>query len=390
MKTLTIEKGHDERLLRGHPWIFSNEVAESPRVFRAGEIVHVISARGATLGTAYVNPRSLILARLVANERVDVDAAFFRERIAAALARRERLLPGAASYRLVYSEGDRLSGLIVDRFDDQLVVQTHTLGMEMRLDLIRDALVDLLHPRAIVERNESQTRGLEGLEPRTGVIFGETDGHATVDEEGSRIAIDLLHGQKTGYFFDQRENRKLLRGLAEGRRVLDLFCYAGSWSLAALRYGARETLGIDSSAAAIAHASANAQANGVAPAARWEESDVEIALDRLAAAGERFGVVVLDPPAYVKSRKKSFAGIRKYRIVNQRAMTLVERGGFLVTSSCSYHASAEEFLGAIAEAAQKAGRRAEIVRAGTMPADHPIPVGMREAAYLKCFVLEIQ
>ncbi len=390
MKTLTVKKGHDERLLRGHPWIFSNEVAESPRVFRAGEIVHVIASRGATLGTAYVNPQSLILARLVANDRIEVDADFFRERIAAALARRERLCPGLSSYRLVYSEGDRLSGLIVDRFEDQLVVQTHTLGMDMRLEMIRDALVEVMHPRAIIERNEAYARTLEGLEPRTGVIFGETDGHETVDEEGAHIAIDLLHGQKTGYYFDQRENRKMLRGLVDGRRVLDLFCYVGSWSLAALRYGARETLGIDSSAAAIAHASANAERNGAARTARWEESDVENALDRLALAGDRFGVIVIDPPAYVKSRKKLFAGIRKYRIINQKAMSLIERGGFLVTSSCSYHASTEEFLGALAEAAQKAGRRAELVRTGTMPADHPIPVGMREADYLKCFVLEIQ
>jgi 23S rRNA (cytosine1962-C5)-methyltransferase len=390
VKTLTIKKNHEERLLRGHPWVFSNEVAEAPKAFRPGELVQVITSHGALLGTAYVNPRSLILARLVAAEKVEMDAAFFRERIAAATERRARLLPGVTSCRLVYSEGDGLSGLIVDRYEDQLVVQTHTLGMEMRLPAIRDALVELLSPRAIVERNESPARALEGLEPRSGILAGETDGRAFVQEGESRIGVDLLRGQKTGFFFDQRDNRDLLRGLVEGQRVLDLFCYVGPWSLAALRFGARETLGVDSSTGAIALARENAERNGVAARARWQEEDVETALERLAASGERFGVVVLDPPAYVKSRKKLFAGLRKYRTVNERAMALVERGGFLVTSSCSYHAGADEFAGALAEAARHARRRAEIVRSGRMPADHPIPIGMREAEYLKCFVLEVR
>lgn len=390
MKRLTIRRGEEERLLRGHPWVFSNEVAEPPASFEPGELVEVRTAGGRRLGTAYANPRSLILARIVARGPAALDVGFFRERLADALARRERLLPGAASYRLVYGEGDALPGLVVDRYGDQCVVQTHTLGMDMRLDAIVEALAALLAPRAIVERNDAPIRSLEGLPPRVGVLRGETDGRAVVDEEGLALAVDLLRGQKTGFFFDQRANRRLLAGLVAGRRVLDLFTYVEAWSLAAARGGARETLGIDSSAEALALAAENAARNGLAAAARWQRADVEDALDRMAAAGERFGVVVLDPPAYVKSRKKLFAGLRKYAEVNARAMRVVEPGGFLVTSSCSYHVDAEAHLGALADAARRAGRSAAVVARGGLPPDHPIPPAARELDYLTCFVLEVR
>ncbi len=390
MKRLTIQRGRAERVLRGHPWVFSNEVEEPPTRFEPGEIVEVHVAGGPTIGSAYVNPRSLILARLFDARPAALDVPFFRGRIAEAIACRERLLPGVTSCRLVYGEGDGLPGLVIDRYGDQLVVQTHTLGMEIRLAAITEAVVGLLAPRAIVERNDVPVRALEGLEPRVGVLAGETDGRAVAEEGGLALAVDLLRGQKTGYFFDQRANRALLAGLSPGRRVLDLFCYVGAWSLAAARAGAIETLGVDTSADALALAGENATRNGLGAVARWERGEVESVLDRLAAAGERFDVVVLDPPAYVKSRKKLFAGLRKYVDVNARAMRAVAPGGFLVTSSCSYHVGAEEHLGALAEAARRAGRGAVVVARGGLPPDHPVPVAAREPDYLTCFVLEMR
>jgi 23S rRNA (cytosine1962-C5)-methyltransferase len=389
MKRVTIRKGHESRIIRGHPWIFSNEVLESPKHFSPGELVEVRSASNALLGGAFVNPHSLILARVYAREPVEMDGRFFRDRIAAAAQRRARLMPGATSCRLVYSEGDELPGLIVDRYDDQLVVQTQALGMDTRLAEITGALVEVLRPRAVVERNDAAVRALEGLPPRAGILFGETDGCAIAREGELELEVDLLAGQKTGHFFDQSRNRTLLRELVGGRRVLDLFCYAGAWGLAALRWGAREAIGVDSSRPAIERARANARRNGVETASRWLDEDVPAALDRMRAEGERFGVVVLDPPAYVKSRKRLFAGLRRYRIVNEQAIAVVERGGFLVTSSCSYHVGAHELIESVAEAARRAGRRAVVVARGGLPPDHPVPAALPEADYLKCFVLEI-
>lgn len=389
-KRLTLRRGREERALRGHPWIFSNEVEEPTTNFTAGELVNVRTAAGRSLGTAYVNPHSLILARIVSATPAELDADFFRARIAEAAARRERLLPGTTSCRLVHAEGDALPGLVVDRYGDQLVVQTHTLGMDLRLGAIVQALVALLSPRAIVERNDLPVRALEGLDPRVGVIHGETDGRALVEEDGLAIAVDLLHGQKTGFFFDQRRNRRLLAELARGRRVLDLFCYVGAWSLVAGRAGAAATLGVDSSAEAIALARENAERNGLAATARWEKGDAEVVLEQMARARERFGVIVLDPPAYVRNRKKLFAGLRKYADVNARAMAVLEPGGFLISCSCSYHVGAEEHLGALAEAARRAGRTAAVVARGGLPPDHPVPVAAREPDYLTCFVLEVR
>lgn len=390
MKRLTIKRARADRVLRGHPWVFSNEVEEPPTRFDPGEIVEVHVAGGRMVGSAYVNPRSLILARLFDAGSAQLDADFFRGRIGEAIARRERLLPGVTSCRLVHGEGDSLPGLIIDRYGDQVVVQTHTLGMDIRLPSIVEAIGALLRPRAVVERNDVSVRTLEGLEPRAGVVLGETDGRGIAEEGGLLFDVDLLRGQKTGYFFDQRRNRSLLSEIAPGRRVLDLFCYVGAWSLVAARAGAAQTMGIDTSADALALAEGNAARNGVSDVTRWERGDVDRVLDRLAGGPERFGVVVLDPPAYVKSRKKLFAGLRKYADVNARAMALVESRGFLITSSCSYHVGAEEHLGALADAARRAGRKADVVARGGLPPDHPVPVAAREPDYLTCFVLEIR
>lgn len=389
MNDITLKSGREQRVRRGHPWIFSNEVKESPRAYRPGELVRVKESKGNVVGTAYVNPRSLIIARLVAGAPEQLDAEFFHERFAAALRRRQDLLPDSGSCRLVYGEGDGLPGLVVDRFDDQLVVQTHTVGMDERLPQIIEALVRLLSPRAIIERNDISARGLEGLAPRSGLIHGETDGRATVREADVRIAVDLLRGQKTGYYFDQRDNRILLARFARGRRVLDLFCYVGSWSLVALAQGARETLGVDSSARAIELARENAETNGFSDRTQWLADDAEGALSRLTAARERFGVVIVDPPAYVKSAKKLFAGLRKYRMMNERAIALLEPGGFLVSCSCSHHVGGGELLDAVGEAARHAGRQALVVARGGLPPDHPVPAAVREADYLKCFVLQV-
>jgi len=387
-KRLVLRKNQDRRVRAGHPWIFSNEVSRIEGAPAPGDLVEVEDARGAFLGRAYYNPQSLICARLLTRGRDEIDADLFVKRLERALRLREAALPGERALRLVYGESDFLPGLVVDRYGEHLSVQVLTLGMEIRQDLVREALERVFAPRGVVRAADSPLRALEGLPLERGVWWGEVPERVDVEVEGFRVEADLLGGQKTGLFLDQRLNRRLAEARAAGRRVLDLFCYQGEWALHAARGGAAAVLAVDSSEPALAAAARNLERNGFAQRVTLQRGDVFEVLRGLERAGERFGLVVLDPPALVKSRRHLAAGARGYRELNRAAMVLLEEEGSLVTCSCSHHLDDPLFRQVLLEAARAAHRPFRLVDWRGEPPDHPQLLAVPETHYLKCAVLQ--
>jgi 23S rRNA (cytosine1962-C5)-methyltransferase len=313
-----------------------------------------------------------------------IDHAFLERRMRTARELRDGLGFGV-SYRAVFSESDGLPGLVVDKYADLLVVQSLTAGIDRLLDHVISALRSVYDPRTIVLRNDAPARELEGLAQEKKVILGETDGMVTIEESGIIYRADVLQGQKTGFFFDQRENRSALKGLVAGRRTLDAFCYIGAWALSAARYGASEVIGIDGSEKAITLARENAALNGLT--VRFLTGDVFDELRRFQSERERFGCVILDPPAFVKSRAKVREGLKGYKDINLRAMRLLEHNGMLVTCSCSHHVDENLFREMLIDAAFSAGRQARLLEMRTQARDHPMLLAARETHYLKCAVL---
>jgi 23S rRNA (cytosine1962-C5)-methyltransferase len=384
MRTLTLKKKEERRVQRGHPWVFSNELHDIPADAVPGEIVEVRDASGGFVGRGYVNPRSLIAVRLLTRQREDIDVQFFIRKISGARDLRA-VLGFGDSFRAVFSEGDGLPGLIVDKYTDTLVVQALTAGIERMLDLVIDALREVFHPAVIVLRNDVASRELEGLSQEKRVVLGETGGVVTIEESGLRYAVDVLEGQKTGFFFDQRENRLALRDLVRGRRTLDCFCYVGAWALSAAKFGAGPVIGIDASEKAVAMAQANAALNGLS--AEFLVGDVFEKLRDFEKRKERFGCVILDPPAFVKSRAKVREALKGYKEINLRGMRLLEPGGVLVTCSCSHHIDQDLFREMLVDAAFSAGRPARLLEMRTQARDHPMLLAAKETQYLKCAIL---
>jgi 23S rRNA (cytosine1962-C5)-methyltransferase len=384
---LHLHKDHERRLLLGHPWVFSNEIASDVKSYEPGSLVDVYTHGGTFVGRGYINPHSLIAVRLLSRQRHTIDGEFFRRRLEAAWRRRQRWYPEAHAYRLVYSEGDLLPGLIVDRYRDTLVLQTLTLGMELRTELICDALETLLQPRAIIARNDVGVRALEGLPLQKTVLRGEVPEPVEVWEGDLRFLVDPWEGQKTGFYLDQRDNRWALRPFLGGPRVLDAFCYTGAWALHAARAGAGEVIGVDESGKALQWARQQAKDNGVDGACQFVAADAFQYLKEADERRERFDAVVLDPPAFVKSRSKLREGLHGYWEINRRAMRLVKPGGFLISCSCSHHVEPETFRVTLARAARAARRQALLLEMRSQAKDHPILLPLSEAAYLKCAVL---
>ena len=387
-KRLVLRKNQDRRVRGGHPWIFSNEVATLEGAPAPGDLVEVADVRGAFLGRAYYNPQSLICARLVTRKRDEVDADLFVKRVERAVRLREAALPGESALRVVYGESDFLPGLVVDRYGDHLAVQVLTLGMELRQDLVREALERVFAPRGVVRVANSPLRTLEGLPLERGVWWGEVPERVEVELEGFRVEADLLHGQKTGLFLDQRLNRRVAESRAAGKRVLDLFCYQGEWAMHAARGGAASVLAVDSSEPALAAAARNLERNGLADRVGLRRGDVFDVLRQLERAGERFGLVILDPPALVKSRKLLAAGARAYRELNRAAMALLEEEGVLMSCSCSHHLDDALFHQVLLESARAAHRPFRVVEWRAESPDHPQLLAVPETHYLKCAVLQ--
>ena len=390
MIRLTLRRGRDHRLRRGHPWVFSNEVAALDGPTEPGAAVEIVAADGWRFGTGYYNPHSLIAARLLSTHHESIDHSdFFLAALQKALEYRRRLCGDLDTLRLVHGEGDALPGLVVDRYADVLSVQFLTQGMEVRRELIVAALRDLLNPSVIVARNDSAARELERLPRRVELLHGAAPATVVVTINGLRLAVDVVGGQKTGLFLDQRDNCRVLQGLlTPDGEVLDLFCYAGAWSLHAARYGATRITGVDASAAAIAQARENARLNGFDQRCQFVAADVFDFLREQ--RGHRYATVILDPPAFIKSRRHIDEGKKGYLTVNRRALEMVAPGGFLVTCSCSHHLERSDFVALIAQAARQARRSVRLVEMRGQAADHPILPACPETDYLKCAVLFVE
>jgi 23S rRNA (cytosine1962-C5)-methyltransferase len=385
---LVLRKNQDRRIRGGHPWVFSNEVAEVQGAPADGDLVEVSDFRGAFLGRAYYNRRSLICARLLTRGRDDVDEKFFVRRIERALKLREALDPDAAAARLVYGESDQLPGLVVDRYGEWLAVQVLTLGMDLRAELVRAALEQVLRPRGVMRIADSPLRSLEGLPLERGVWWGEVPERVEVALDGLTLEVDLRRGQKTGLYLDQRQNRRRAETRARGQRVLDLFCYQGEWALHAARGGATEVMAVDSSAPALDAARRNAERNGLAERIVFRQGDCFDIVRELERGGERFGMVILDPPALIKSRNHLAGGARAYRDINRAAMGLLAEGGTLISCSCSHHLEDPLFRQVLIEAARAARRPFRVLDWTGEAPDHPQLLSVPETHYLKCAVLQ--
>jgi 23S rRNA (cytosine1962-C5)-methyltransferase len=390
-RVLRLKRGEDRRLAAGHLWVFSNEVdtgATPLSAFAPGETATLQSHRGQFLGYAYVNPHALICARILSRDAAQpVDAALIELRLGAALGLRERLYR-QPYYRLAYGESDRLPGLVLDRYGRLLVGQIATAGMEALKGAVEAAVQALLPGSGLYWKNDSAARGLEQLPRGAGAAFGEIPSELEVLEGGLRFAAPLAHGQKTGWFYDQAANRaRLARYLPPGARVLDVCSYVGAWALTALRSGAACARCVDSSEAALELARRNALLNG----AQLEtlHADAFDALKSLNAQRERFDVVVLDPPAFIKRKKDIPQGQAAYRKLNQLALGVLADEGLLVSCSCSYHLAPEELVAAIQAAARHAGRFVQILETGGQSPDHPVHPAIPETRYLKAFFCRV-
>jgi 23S rRNA (cytosine1962-C5)-methyltransferase len=387
---LRLKPRADRRLKSGHPWAFSNEIAPSPALSAvpAGGLVRLEADDGTRFGTFYFNPHSLIAARLLDRDPdAVIDGAWFAARLGAARALRARLGLGPA-HRLIHAEADGLPGLVIDRFDDVAVVQANTAGMERLLPELLAGLAATLPLRAVVARNDSPVRTLEALPRETRLLIGE-DMPASVTEGGVRFPLDLLGGQKTGWYFDQRPHRDMIARLAPGARVLDLFCHTGGFGLRAAHAGAAEVLLIDQSAPALALAAQAAAENGFSPRITTRQGEVFAALAALGEAGQRYDIVIADPPAFAPTRKDQAAGLRAYARLARLACGLVAPGGFLFIASCSHHAPAAEFTSAVANGLHRARREGRILASGGAGPDHPVHPALPESAYLKTALLQI-
>ncbi len=391
MPELRLKRAEDRRINAGHPWVFSNEVdiARTPLVaLAAGAQVRLVSERDRFLGFAYVNPHSLICARIMSRDPDrPIDESLLIQRLNVALALRQRLSEEPYG-RLVFGESDNLPGLVLDRFDDVVVGQIATAGMEALRPAVESAVRKVLKPRLLYWKNDSGARELEQLPAFSGAAFGEPVAQLRIREAGIEFAAPLAQGQKTGWFYDQTANRALLgRFLPRGARVLDVCSYVGAWAVTALKHGAGSASCVDGSAAALEFAQRNAAAAGYElQTLRGDAFDV---LQSLQQGTERFDAVILDPPAFIKRRKDIAQGQAAYRKLNQLAMNLIEGDGLLVSCSCSYHLEEQQLLTAVQAAARHAARFAQVLAFGGQSPDHPVHPAIPESRYLKALFCRV-
>jgi 23S rRNA (cytosine1962-C5)-methyltransferase len=388
---LKLKRGEDRRIRAGHPWVFSNEIdnAVTPLAkVPPGSAVRIHSDRDQFLGHAYVNPHALICARIVGRDiEQPLDRSLLVHRLNVALGLRERL-SREPYYRLVFGESDGLPGLVLDRYGDVIVGQIATRGMEALRAEVEDVVRTVLAPRGMYWKNDSSARQLEQLDSVAEVAFGEVPDEVEVIEGGLRFVAPLAHGQKTGWFYDQTANRaRLARYLWAGARVLDVCSYAGAWAVTALGHGAHSATCVDSSETALTYVKRNAAANGMEVGT--VHADAFDALKQLHEQGERFDVVIVDPPAFIKRKKDIPQGTAAYRKLNQLAMNVIGREGLLVSCSCSYHLSADDHIEAIQAAARHGARFAQILEAGGQSPDHPVHPAIPETRYLKGFFCRV-
>jgi 23S rRNA (cytosine1962-C5)-methyltransferase len=389
---LRLNKNEDRRLRGGHVWVFSNEV--DTRVtplpgFEPGQPVLIEDAAGHAIGTGYVNPHALICARLVSRDPGYVlDQSLITHRLNVALALRERLFD-APYYRLAFGDSDGLPGLVVDRFGDVVVAQITTAGMERVKEGVVGALTKVLKPAAILFRNDTSSRALEGLPSYVETALGDVPERVLIEEGGVKFEAPLATGQKTGWFYDQRMNRARLRSYVRGARVLDMFSYLGAWGVQAAAAGAEAVICVDSSPTAIEGIRRHAELNGLAARVSAERDDAFEFLRRLRAERQRFDIVIIDPPAFIKRRKDIKEGTAAYQRLNQMAMQVLAKDGFLVSCSCSYHLAREDLHNILLKSSRHLDRFLEIVEEGRQGPDHPEHPAIPETAYLKTFFTRV-
>jgi len=387
MQTVKVNKRGADRVRRGHLWIYRSDVVDVDA--EAGSVVVVKDERGNFIGRALYSAASQIALRFLTQTKEEIDRDWWRRRILDAASRRH-IPADTNAYRLIYSEGDLLPSLIVDRYDDVLVVQTLSQGTDAIKPLLIEILVEEFNPRAVIERNDARVRELEGLPLLAGTVHGEAPEELEILQHGLRFRVEPLGGQKTGSFLDQRENRLDARAAAQTTnktRALDCFTFNGAFALH-LAQVCESVIGIDISADAVVAARRNAELNAF-DNVEFREANVFDALREMEAVGERFDVIVLDPPAFAKNRASLKAAIRGYKEINLRALKLLNPGGVLVTCTCSYHVSEELFLEILAQAAIDARRRLQIMEKRMQATDHPVLSGMPETHYLKCVIARI-
>ncbi len=389
---LQLAKNQDRRLRAGHCWIYSNEVdtkATPLKDLDPGQAVDIVNHQGKWLGSGYVNPNSLICARLVSRDREHpLSASLLVHRFKIALALRERIYPGPY-YRLVFGESDGLPGLVVDRYGDQVVIQITTAGMERMKQEVVAAVEKVLNPSGILLRNDSSVRGLEGLDQYIELASGVVPDQLVVEENGLRFQIHSQEGQKTGWFFDQAENRSRMARYMRGGRVLDVCSYVGAWGVQAAAMGAEQVVCVDSSSSALEQVAANATLNGFSSKVTTQHANAFDCLRDMRADRDRFDLIVLDPPAFIKRRKDKKEGAMAYKRLNQAAMQLLTKDGVLITSSCSHHMSAQELLQLVQQGGRHCDRSLQLLEQGQQGPDHPIHPAIPETAYLKTYYLRV-
>lgn len=384
-----MRKGAQHRVESGHPWVYQTELDYIDGEFAPGDIVDVFNHRQKFIGRGYINPKSQIIVRLLTREPETINRDFFKKRIQAAWEYRQRFISEPEYCRLVYGEADLLPALIIDKFGPYMVMQTLALGMDVHKDTIISVLEELFQPEGIYERNDVPVRRLEGLEERTGYLKGDFPTLITVQENGIPFYADVEKGQKTGFFYDQRENRVFLKHVVKDAEVLDCFCHTGSFAVHAALYGAKKITSIDISEEAIEIAQKNAELNGVSEVCDFRVANAFDALRTMSDEQQQFDVVILDPPAFTKSRHAIEGAARGYKEINLRGLKMVKPGGFLVTCSCSFHMDKELFKAIVVDAARDAKRTIRQVEYRTQAKDHPILPAAQETEYLKFLMVQV-
>ena len=385
-KKLVLKAHEENRLLKGEFWVYDNELRGNWKHFQPGELCRLFSAEDMYIATGYVNPASTIAFRVLSNEpEAVIDRDFLSQRVREADRQRRSLRPGNVYYRLVYGEADFLPGLVIDRFDDYFIVQITTAGMENFKDDIF-AIIDALYPGAVlIEKSLALAREKEGIALINRVVTPGANPEKIIEVNGLKFRIDFLKSQKTGFFLDQRDNYLLLESIAAGREVLDAFAYAGAWGLHARRFGAKHVEFLEISAEYMKQARENVALNGFGEDTfTFTQEDAIKKLKEMSKAGVRKDIVILDPPAFVKSRARLKEAKRGYKEINLRALKMIRPGGFLVTCSCSHFLSRDDFITVIQDAAQDAGRRIKLVEMKGQPYDHAVLLPLFQSEYLKC------
>jgi len=386
-KQIVLKKNEEHRIVAGHQWVFSNEIASLRGNPEIGDIVELLRHDEKFLGLGFYHPHSLITFRFLTTEQEEISTNFFERRIQQALVLRQKLYPGAETFRLVHGEGDFLPGLVIDKYNEFISLQILSAGMEKRIAPICDVLESIFHPKAIVARNDVAIRTLEELPIEKKVLRGNPS-ITIIDDNGVKFEVDVLQGQKTGFFLDQRENRNAVHRYAIGAAVLDCFCNEGGFALHAAAAQAVSVRGIDISESAVAKAKVNARLNSAA--ADFVIGDALDAVKQLGEDRKRFDVIILDPPSFTKSKKNIPAALRGYKEINAAALRILSPGGYLVSSSCSHHITEDGFLSTIEQAAVKAKRDIQLLEFGGAAPDHPIIPAMPETKYLKFGIFAVR